>query len=102
MLAQSTPVVKEVYLAFFSPFVMVNVFTIDRLEIEHTCPRCSFYNWIRLREVRLGDVIICRGCKINIRLDDYMNECEKAEHSLRRAFERLSQAVGTINLRLRF
>jgi len=71
---------------------------IDFLEIEIECPKCRFYNMIWIKQARLRDVIICRGCKSNICLDDSMNEVRKARHrinsafnDLKRQFERLSR-----------
>ena len=38
------------------------------------CPACSFYNDVFLRQVTTRDVVICRGCKANVHLDDHMGE----------------------------
>lgn len=72
---------------------------IDKFEVEVDCPRCGFANPIWLRQARLRDVVICRGCKINIQLDDSMNTVRKAYQSIRRSLhdlratiERLSQS----------
>ena len=51
---------------------------LDNANIEFPCQKCGFYNKIRLKQARLRDVIICRGCKRNIILDDHMNEIRKA------------------------
>jgi hypothetical protein len=70
---------------------------LDVLNIDITCPRCGFYNEISFRQARLRDVIICRGCKANIQLDDHMNECRIARQSLSRALARLAQDLnGTV------
>lgn len=65
----------------------------DKHEIEVQCPECSFYNPIWLKQARLRDVIICRGCKSNIRLDDQMNETRKAIRSIRRAMREFEQSL---------
>ena len=67
---------------------------IGREEIEIQCPGCHFYNPIFIRQARLRDVIICRGCKRNIRLNDHMNEVRKAERQLRQAFEDLEDTLS--------
>ena len=79
-------------------------FTIDSAEIDIDCPRCGFTNPIWMRQARLRDVIICRGCKSNIQLDDQMNEVRKAVRSvdsairdLASSFEKLSRTL-TIKL----
>jgi hypothetical protein len=46
--------------------------------IEIECPNCKFYTRIVFLEVILRDVVICRGCKFTLRLDDHMNECRLA------------------------
>lgn len=68
---------------------------IGREEIEIQCPECRFYNPIFIRQARLRDVIICRGCKRNIRLNDHMNEVRKAERQLRKAFQDLEDTLAS-------
>lgn len=74
---------------------------LDKIEIEAECPRCGFANPIWLRQARLRDVVICRGCKVNIQLDDGMNSVRKAYRSIRRAMERLHETIERINHRFR-
>lgn len=80
------------------------MFDLDRHQFDVECPNCRFYNRIFYRDARLRDVLICRGCKANIRLDDHMNECRKARAQLERAFRQLQEALkgigGTINIKL--
>jgi transcription initiation factor IIE alpha subunit len=73
------------------------MFDLDRQSIEFPCPRCHFYNSAFLRQVRLRQVVICRGCKSNLRLDDHMNEYRKAERQLRRAFGDLELALSKLS-----
>jgi len=70
---------------------------VDAFEIEVECPRCQFHNPAWLKQARLRDVIICRGCKSNIQLDDSMNTVRKAHHSIRRAMNDLRETVARIN-----
>ena len=65
---------------------MINI---DKHEVDFQCPNCSFYNSIQIKQARLRDVVICRGCKSNIRLDDQMNETRKAVRTIRRAMNEL-------------
>jgi hypothetical protein len=78
------------------------MFSLDKHTIEFACPHCGFYNSIFYIQARLRDVIICRGCKSNIQLDDHMNECRKARQSLRRALRNMESSLKdiTINIRL--
>lgn len=77
---------------------------LDAIKLDIACPTCAFLNPIRFRDARLRDVLICRGCKDNIRLDDRMNECRKARRSFVAAIEELEQSLSgfntTINIRL--
>ncbi|WP_416047198.1 hypothetical protein [Cupriavidus basilensis] len=77
---------------------------LDRIEIEIECPRCSFFAKILYRDARLRDVIICRGCKGNIQLDDHMNACRKAKRQVAAAFQELEDAFAKLNkaITLRF
>ena len=73
----------------------------DKHEIEIKCPECSFYNPIWLKQARLRDVIICRGCKNNIHLDDQMNETRKAIKSIRRALNELEETLKSMSFEIR-
>jgi hypothetical protein len=73
----------------------------DKHEIEVQCPACSFYNPISLKQARLRDVIICRGCKSNIHLDDQMNETRKAIKSIRRAMAELEETLKGLSFEIR-
>ena len=68
--------------------------------IDFPCPRCGFYNPIFLKQARLRDVVICRGCKTNIQLDDQMNECRNALRAIRRAGQELEDALGDATIRI--
>jgi len=76
---------------------------IDRQRIDIRCPSCHFLNKVTLKQIRLRDAVICRGCKANIRLEDHFNTTEKAVRSFRRAmgqFEEQLAQIGTITIRL--
>jgi hypothetical protein len=75
-------------------------FTIDFVEVEVPCPRCGFFNPIWLRQARLRDVIICRGCKANVQLEDHMNEVRKAETAVRQAVNDLARSFKSISRKL--
>lgn len=82
--------------------LLVNsVVNFDKFEVDVPCPKCGFYNPIYLKQARLRDVVICRGCKINIRLDDQMNETRKAVRSLRRAMNELQATIESLNMTLK-
>jgi hypothetical protein len=38
---------------------------LDKFEVEVDCPRCGFTNPTWLKQARLRDVVIWRGCKAN-------------------------------------
>ncbi len=68
-----------------------------RLEIEIECPKCDFYNPIWIKQARLRDMIICRGCKVNIQLDDSMNDVRKARRSVLKAVKDFEQQLKKLN-----
>ncbi len=80
---------------------MINL---DRAEFNISCPRCRFENSVFYRQARLRDVVICRGCKATIRLDDHMNECLKVRQKINQTFSDLERALKglnkTLNIRL--
>jgi hypothetical protein len=69
----------------------------DKFEVEVDCPHCNFANPIWLRQARLRAVVICRGCKGNIQLDDSMNSVRKAYRSIRRGMDDLRETVAKFN-----
>jgi len=69
-------------------------------EIDTPCPSCSFYNTITLKQIRLRDVTICRGCKSNIKLDDYSNEIRKALRTFRRVMNDLESTLNNFKLNI--
>lgn len=69
----------------------------DAIEVDVECARCHFQNPVWLKQARLRDVVICRGCKSNIQLDDSMNTVRKAHHSIRRAMNDLRETISRIN-----
>lgn len=74
---------------------------IDNAPISAACPLCDFENPFTLKQARLRDVIICRGCKANIHLDDQMNECRKAVRQVERAIDELQESLKNLNLTIR-
>lgn len=77
---------------------------LDTKTIAFQCPNCDFYNEAFLKQVRIRDVIICRGCKSNIHLDDYMNQYQRARRSIKKAFRDLERTIDGMNktLTIRF
>lgn len=76
---------------------------IERVKIDIRCPSCQFLNPVTLKQVRLRDVIICRGCKANVRLEDHLYTMRKSIRSFQRTmreFEEQLAKIGTITIRL--
>ena len=70
---------------------------LDNFEVDVDCPGCGFSNPIWIKQARIRDVIICRGCKSNIQLDDSMNTVRKGVRSMHRAFRQLNEQLGSID-----
>lgn len=75
---------------------------IDNTVVSVPCPKCVFENPFTIKQARLRDIIICRGCKANIQLDDHMNECKKAVRQVERAINELHESLQSLNLNLKF
>lgn len=73
----------------------------DGIEMEIECPVCCFGNNVRLKQVRLRDVVICRGCKRHIQLEDYMNRCRKAKQQFQRMMNEFQHTFSNLNLTIR-
>ncbi len=67
---------------------------LDRRWIDVDCPNCRLATPASLRDVRLGNVIICRGCKANIRLLDHLGEYHRMRRKLEASFRRMFAAFG--------
>ena len=70
---------------------------IDSFELEIECPKCRFYNMIWIKQARLRDVVICRGCKSNICLDDNTNDVRKARRRINSALDGLKKQFERLN-----
>jgi len=68
------------------------------VRMDIPCPRCSFPNSVSLREIRFGLSILCRGCKVTIRLVPVDGGVKKAKRSLDDFQNSMSQ---TINLTIK-
>jgi len=76
---------------------------LSRHRVDLTCPSCKFINPVALKQVRIRDVIICRGCKSNIQLQDHLNSVRKSLKSFRREMDALMKAfesIGNITINL--
>lgn len=69
---------------------MINV---GRLDFEIECPRCRFSTQVFLQEVVQRDILICRGCKASIRLEDQMNEARRIQRRLQRSLTQLEDTL---------
>ena len=72
------------------------MFDLDKETIEEECPHCRFYNSFTLKQVRLRDAVICRGCKAKVQLDDHLNTCRKAVRQVQREMDKLEAALGKL------
>lgn len=70
---------------------------LDRFEVKVDCSRCGFGNPVWLQQARLRDVVICRGCKANVQLDDGMDSVRKVRRSVRRSLDDLRAAIARLN-----
>jgi hypothetical protein len=66
---------------------------LDGATFSFPCPECKFLNSTTLLEVRLGRRIICRGCKINLCLNDGRPSVKNAVRRIDREIESLSETI---------
>jgi len=80
---------------------MINL---DKHKVNISCPKCNFDNIASIRQFRVEDVIICRGCKSNISLIDHKRSVEKSKREIRRALHSLMsqiERIGKINIKIK-
>jgi peptide subunit release factor 1 (eRF1) len=79
------------------------MFDLDRAVISIECRKCNFLNSVTLRQVRLHDVVICRGCKSNMQLVDYMGTVSNARETIWNSLTDMMESLSrTFNITLRF
>lgn len=81
----------------------MTIFDLDKQSVDVACPRCKFYNTVTLKQIRVRDAVICRGCKSTINFEDHMNETRKAIRLVNRAMREMEQqlrAISRITIRL--
>lgn len=79
---------------------MINL---DKQLVSLQCPFCKFRNEVSLKQIRINDVVICRGCKANLQLHDHMRSTYKAVRSITHQLSELEkslQQIGEITFRL--
>ncbi len=69
---------------------------LDQHRIDIECPRCQFPARVFLRQVKVCDVIVCGGCKANVRLEDHMGSFRMAERRIKAAMDDLMAAFKTL------
>ena len=72
-------------------------------EIDFQCPSCGFSNKATIKQVRINDLIICRGCKRNIRLVDHFDTTKKALRTFNKALREFEEQIiklGDITIKL--
>ncbi len=74
---------------------------IDNAPVSVACPVCEFHNTFTIKQARLREMIICRGCKANIQIDDDMNECRKVTRQIERAMAEFEDSLKNLNLTLK-
>lgn len=58
-----------------------------------TCDHCRLITKVQLRDIKLQRTIVCRGCKRNFRLIDYLGKYIEAERTAKRAEQALLGAL---------
>jgi hypothetical protein len=67
---------------------------LDRRWIDVDCPHCKLATPVTLRDVRVGAVAICRGCKANIHLVDHLGQYQRAKRNFDRSLRAMFARFG--------
>jgi hypothetical protein len=70
------------------------MFDLDQAEVEFPCPECQFVNSATFQQIRLGDRVICRGCKKPVLLVD-------KDTSITNARQRLDEDLAALKTALK-
>lgn len=77
---------------------MINL---DEAQININCPKCGFTNPVTLGDVRVQKVIVCRGCKVNIRLVDKNASVDKAKKDIDDSINSLRKSLKKTKLTIK-
>ncbi len=69
------------------------MFDLGKQSVVVECQKCRFANRITLKQARIRDVVICRGCKGSIQVEDHLGTTRKAIRDVRRAVRWLQTQV---------
>ena len=69
---------------------MINI---GKMPVNFQCPSCGFSNKATIKQIRINDIIICRGCKANLKLQDHFDTVKKTLRSLRREIAHLEDQI---------
>lgn len=72
---------------------------LSKEKIKINCPSCDFINYVTIKQIIIKYVLICRGCKNNIKLEDHFNTYKKALFSIQKTFEELKTKFGKITIK---
>lgn len=64
--------------------ISVEIPNLDKRSIDVPCEACGLETPVTLGAIRLGDVIVCRGCHANIRLHDHLGALQRFERRLKK------------------
>lgn len=73
---------------------------LDNTPLCAPCPECEFENDFTFKQARLRDVLICRGCKRNIRLDDRLNECKRAARQFESLMSKFTRNLSSRGIKI--
>ncbi len=77
---------------------MINL---DKIIIDIACPKCKFINRVTLGDVSVQRRIICRGCKVGIKLVDKKASATKAKKSIKKSMDNLKKAIKKTKLTIK-
>ena len=72
---------------------------LDNVEIEFQCPNCGFSNNVSLRQIRLGEIIICSRCHSDIKLVNKDASTQRAVERIEKSFKDLKRTIEKISRR---
>ena len=61
----------------FSLELKVEMPDFDKYRLEVPCPLCKLHTWVTLGEIRRQEMTICRGCHVNIYLEDHLGQIQR-------------------------
>ena len=78
----------------FTLTIEMSVPELAKHPIEVPCPICELHTWVTLGEIARREMVICRGCHANVRLEDSAGSVSRLQKRIVDAMKDWERSFG--------